>query len=966
MWRGQQSVTWADLAVLSKSAARLAQQVVSNQAAAATPLAVNEWPTQRPQAHAQEGARRTPTQTAPRVPVKKQPSTPWPSKRPPTHTSGSTKLPSPAPVKDSGVDSNASTSPARNSLGDQSNAAERINDNRVSVGANLSIPPVDTQTVNQASTEAIEAVSHAAQNAAETVDEAASSAESQASDAIKSSAQKVQQFASEAKSKTSGIQHNVQQQDPQSHRAASVPDSSEINSPNTNLNTPVHSQKVHKDASIPQSVNPNTKFEDELALDDEYDAATEERTTPLRAARVPSSRLGRLLHYGSLGAGLAWGSAGEYWKRATGPSDAKGKSSAFLSEANVNRLVDKLSTMRGAALKLGQFLSIQDSHMLPPQIEEVMLRVQNSAHYMPAWQLDRVMQSELGPDWRAKFASFDERPFAAASIGQVHNAVLADPFPAQPDMAGKRVAVKVQFPGVADSINSDLSYIQWLFIASSLLPKGLFLENSVRVLQKELKEECDYSREAEMGRQFYKHVHTTDGALGALKLEAPRVVDSLCTPQVLTTEYMRGKPLGKVMHLDQDTRDKIGLTVMDLSLRELFEWRLMQTDPNWSNFLYSERRQSIQLIDFGATRPYTQEFMDAWIGLLRAAVEGDRDACEAWSHTIGYLNGEEPKTMVKAHIDSMIALGEPFRASAPQPFPFANQTITDEVRKQIPIMLRERVRPPPPETYSLNRKLSGAFLLCARLEANVDCAKLFQRVTSQYVYANGSRTPPKPKQMQHSIGGARMLHTRVEVDEPSSSKLGNHQNNIATKKRHGLGRDLSSTWTHLSPLPPDSKSATPPSSSMSFTGRATSEPTLNFFSSEQIRPEAAGTITVRGIAVPLRPNPPGPEDCCMTGCVNCVYNLYADDIEEWKEEMDDIRARLSRADPPITTKEWDTTKLGALPNKLSSKNDSEVDDDSQVLGPEDPALKAFFQLEQKITRKQRSAGKRSSNKSSRL
>ena len=144
--------------------------------------------------------------------------------------------------------------------------------------------------------------------------------------------------------------------------------------------------------------------------------------------------------------------------------------------------------MRGAALKLGQFLSIQDSHMLPPQVEEVLLRVQNSAHYMPAWQLERVMSEELGSEWRAYFASFDERPFAAASIGQVHSAVLADPFPSQPHLAGKRVAVKVQFPGVADSIVSDLANIKWLLTASALLPRGLFLENSVRQLQQELQE----------------------------------------------------------------------------------------------------------------------------------------------------------------------------------------------------------------------------------------------------------------------------------------------------------------------------------------------------------------------------------------------------------------------------------------------------------------------------------------------
>lgn len=375
---------------------------------------------------------------------------------------------------------------------------------------------------------------------------------------------------------------------------------------------------------------------------------TSERARPLRATRVPSSQLGRLLHYGSLGAGLAWGSAGEYLRRMTGPSSAA-TSSVFLSSRNVDRLVDKLSTMRGAALKLGQFLSIQDSHMLPAQVEEVLLRVQNNAHYMPAWQLERVMQEELGAEWRSHFAAFDERPFAAASIGQVHSAVLADPFPAQPHLAGRRVAVKVQFPGVADSIASDLGNIQWLLMASSLLPKGLFLESSVRVLQKELKEECDYEREAEMGRRFRAHVQSARVFPGSLPLEVPEVVDALSTKRVLTTEYMKGRPLSHVKHLSQAARDQIATAVMELCLRELFDWHLMQTDPNWTNFLYNDRRPAMQLIDFGATRTYSDEFIGQWLGLLRAAVSGDRALCEQWSVDIGYLTGEESEVRGPTH-----------------------------------------------------------------------------------------------------------------------------------------------------------------------------------------------------------------------------------------------------------------------------------------------------------------------------
>ncbi len=368
----------------------------------------------------------------------------------------------------------------------------------------------------------------------------------------------------------------------------------------------------------------------------------------LTASKVPSSRLGRLFHYGSLGAGLAFGAAGSFLS----PSSSSGNAPRWMSESNIRLLVSKLSTMRGAALKLGQFLSIQDSHVLPPEIEAVLTRVQNSAHYMPDWQLEKVMSRELGgKGWKEKwFEEFDSKPFAAASIGQVHAAKLrSDLSPEELGVAseseaealrGKQVAVKVQFPGVKDSISSDLSYLRWLLTASALLPKGLFLENTLRVMEKELEDECDYAREAEMNRRFRAVIESDDDSKD--RFAVPRTVDSLCTPNVLTTEMMRGLPLTQAIpRLSQAQKDEIATDILELSLRELFRWRLMQTDPNWSNFLWNARTRKIELIDFGATREYSQAFMDCWLRLLRAAIEGDREACRKWSLEVGYLTGEE-------------------------------------------------------------------------------------------------------------------------------------------------------------------------------------------------------------------------------------------------------------------------------------------------------------------------------------
>jgi len=162
----------------------------------------------------------------------------------------------------------------------------------------------------------------------------------------------------------------------------------------------------------------------------------------------------------------------------------------------------------------------------------------------------------------------------------------------------------------------------------------------------------------------------------------------------------------------------------------------MQTDPNWTNFLWNTKTRQIELVDFGATREYSKEFMDSWLRLLQAGAAGDREACAEWSLKLGYLTGEENDTMLNAHITSMVLLTAPFQASTPQPVAFGPGTAwadtTAEIRSFIPVMLRNRLTPPPKETYSLNRKLSGAFLLASRLNARVDTKSLWDGVVKKY------------------------------------------------------------------------------------------------------------------------------------------------------------------------------------------------------------------------------------------
>ena len=331
---------------------------------------------------------------------------------------------------------------------------------------------------------------------------------------------------------------------------------------------------------------------------------------------------------------------------------------------------------------------------------------------MPPSQRDQVLIQNLGENWRELFSNFEERPFAAASIGQVHKATLAS--------NGKDVAVKVQYPGVRNSIDSDLNNLSLLLTASRLLPKGLFLDKSIANAREELGWECDYEREANAAIRFSELLRDEGDVFSV-----PEVYTEACGPGVLTAEFMQGTAVTKMKDLTQQDRDWVGTQILRLCLRELMEWRFMQTDPNWTNFLYNRATQRLELLDFGASREFPDKFVEPYVSLLIAASRGDREACRDLSIQLGYLTGQESGQMLKAHVDSIMTLAEPFVSTAPEVYDFEDQTITDRVRANIGLMLNERLAPPPEETYSLHRKLSGAFLLCARLKSKVKAREMF-------------------------------------------------------------------------------------------------------------------------------------------------------------------------------------------------------------------------------------------------
>lgn len=376
-------------------------------------------------------------------------------------------------------------------------------------------------------------------------------------------------------------------------------------------------------------------------------------------------------------------------------------------------LADELGQLKGSVMKVGQMLSLYGQYFLPPEAVEVLAGLQDNTPPVEWKSLAPVLKRALG---RALAElEINPVPLASASLGQVHRA--------RRKADGADLVLKVQYPGVADAIESDISTLARLIAMTRLAPRGLNLEPVYAEVREMLHREVDYLAEIDHVRRF------ADKLAGDARYVVPRAFEEYCSDQVLALSYESGLSVrdSRVRALPQTRRNALAEAALDLFLRELFDWGMVQTDPHFGNYRIrlDEGGDRIVLLDFGATRLFGRGFVQSYRLMLRGALADDGAAVLRGAEGIGLMSGDFPAPVVQAFVELCELIVEPFRGGA---YDWGASDLPRRVGEKIARnALTRYFRIPPREIVFLHRRLAGVFILLAALGARWDARPLLQR-----------------------------------------------------------------------------------------------------------------------------------------------------------------------------------------------------------------------------------------------
>ena len=427
---------------------------------------------------------------------------------------------------------------------------------------------------------------------------------------------------------------------------------------------------------------------------------------------LPAGRWSRFGKMAKLAGGVAGGMLAEGVKQWSSGKRPVMKD-LLLTPRNAERVAERLSEMRGAAMKLGQILSMDTGDLLPEPLTEVLSQLRADAHILPLKQTRATLAEAYGSDWPDRFRHIDLKPFAAASIGQVHRAETLD---------GRDIVVKLQYPGVVNSIDADVDNMATLLRWSGLVPESVDVSPILEDAKQQLKDEADYNKEARHLTAFGEALQQDERFL------LPEVIPELSNRSALAMTFVPGVPIESISDQPQAARDQVMTALIELLLIELFQLRLVQTDPNFANYRFDTESGRVVLLDFGATRPFKAKFVNDYKSLAKAAIAGNRTRMLAAADRIGYAIGDIEGPYRDLIIDVFNIALEPL--SQPGLYDFGESDMPERMMalsRKI-TEFKDFWQAPPADAIYFHRKIGGMFMLAHRLRARVPVYDLFQSV----------------------------------------------------------------------------------------------------------------------------------------------------------------------------------------------------------------------------------------------
>jgi predicted unusual protein kinase regulating ubiquinone biosynthesis (AarF/ABC1/UbiB family) len=448
---------------------------------------------------------------------------------------------------------------------------------------------------------------------------------------------------------------------------------------------------------------------------------------PSQSNTIPTGRVRRTAKIGGLVGSQAARTVATRAANVVRSDEASQRALDRRRAAMAESIVDVLGTMKGAAMKLGQVLSFLDIDSLPVEQREVLQErlctLTNSSSRVSFEDMRAVIETDLERPLEKAFAEFDEAPVAAASIGQVYRARLHD---------GSRVAVKVQYPGIAEAVGSDLQNVTLLLRAARLMAPGMDARTIAGEIRERILAECDYELEARVQRAFARDWKGHPFAV------VPDVLMSLSTRRVLVSEWVDGSSFEVVKALPQEERDRFGEVLYRFFVGALYRTGRFSADPHPGNYLMKDDG-TVAFIDFGMHKELPPERVELERRWIRSAMERDAGALYEQLAALGYFDPDDPKVKPDELVAQQWALcgwwfeDRELRVTREL---VARMMVdaSDPKSEYKDLMKRETA---PPDTLFAQRALGLTFAMLGQIEASAN----WHRIAREYVYGDPPSTP---------------------------------------------------------------------------------------------------------------------------------------------------------------------------------------------------------------------------------